>query len=90
MSDREEAEARRKEDLRKEKRLRRRMKTAVIIEETRMKIKKKGFEYIKDEIVKSDEKVNVKLPKLKITKFEETALDWFWFWNHFETEIDQV
>ena len=89
-SDREEAEARRKEDLRKEKRLRRRMKTEVIIEETKMKIKKKGFEYIKDEIVKSDEKVNVKLPKLKITKFEETALDWFWFWNHFETEIDQV
>ena len=32
----------------------------------------------------------MKLPKLKITKFEGTALDWFRFWNLFETEIDQV
>ena len=32
----------------------------------------------------------MKLPKLKITKFEGTALDWLPFWNQFETEIDQV
>ena len=32
---------------------------------------KKGFEFSRDEIVKSDEKVTVKLLKLKITKFED-------------------
>ena len=32
----------------------------------------------------------MKLPKLKITKFKETALDRFRFWNQYETEIDQV
>ena len=89
-SDREEAEARRKEDLTQEERFRRRMEEEVKIEEMKMEMKKKGFEFSRDEIVKSDEKVSVKLPKLKITKFEGTALDWFWFWNQFQTEIDQV
>ena len=90
MSDREEAEVRRKEDLIQEERFRRRMEEEVKIEEMKMEMKKKGFEFSRDEIVKSDEKVSVKLPKLKITKFEGTALDWFRFWNQFETEIDQV
>ena len=62
----------------------------VKIEEMKMEMKKKGFEFSRDEIVKSDEKVSAKLSKVKITKFEETALDWFWFWNQFETEIDQI
>ena len=66
------------------------MQEEVKIEEMKMEMKKKGFEFSRDEIVKSDEKVSVKLPKLKITKFEGTALDWFWFWNQFQTEIDQV
>ena len=66
------------------------MEEEVKIEEMKMEMKKKGFEFSRDEIVKSDEKVSVKLPKLKITKFEGTALDWFRFWNQFETEIDQV
>ena len=90
VSDREEAEVRRKEDLIQEERFRRRMEEEVKIEEMKMEMKKKGFEFSRDEIVKSDEKVSVKLPKLKITKFEGTALDWFRFWNQFETEIDQV
>ena len=87
-SNREEAEARRKEDLIQEERFRRRMEEEVKIEEMKMEMKKKGFEFSRDEIVKSDEKVSVKLPKLKITKFEGIALDWFRFWNRFETEID--
>ena len=73
-----------------EERFRRRMEEEVKIEEMKMEMKKKGFEFSRDEIVKSDEKLRVKLPKLKITKFEGTALDWFRFWNQFETEIDQV
>ena len=66
------------------------MEEEMKIEEIKIETKKKGFEFSRDEIVTSDEKVSAKLPKLKITKFEGTALDWFRFWNQFETEIDQV
>ena len=64
-SDREEAEAERKEDLIQEERFRKRMEEEVKIEEMKMEMKKKGFEFSRDEIVKSDEKVSVKFPKLK-------------------------
>ena len=76
-SDREKAEARRKEDLIQEESFSRRMEEEVKIEEMKMEMKKKSFEFSRDEIVISDEKVSVKLPKLKIIKFEGTALDWF-------------
>ena len=89
-SDREEAESRRKEDLIQEERFRRRMEEEVRIQEMKMEMKKKVFEFSRDEIVKSEEKVSVKLPKLKITKFQGTTLDWFRFWNQFETKIDQL
>ena len=88
-SDREEAESRRKEDLIQEERFRRRMEEEVRIQEMKMEMKKKVFEFSWDETVKSEEKVRVKLPKLKITKFQGTTLDWFRFWNQFETKIDQ-
>ena len=81
VSGRQEAEVRRKEDLLQEERMEEELKT----EEMKMEIKKNGFEFSRDEIVKSDKKVSVKLPKLKITKFEGTALDWFRFWNQFKT-----
>ena len=42
---------------------------------------------VREERKKEDPKA--KLPKLVISKFEGTALDWFRFWNQFETEIDQ-
>ena len=89
-SDREETEARRKEDLIQEERFRGRMEEEVKIEEIKMEMKKGGFEFSRDEIARSNEKVRVKLPKLKITKFEGTVLNCFWFWNQFETEINQV
>ena len=31
----------------------------------------------------------VRLPKLFITKFNRTQLDWFRFWNQFESYIDK-
>ena len=34
--------------------------------------------------------VGAKLPKLEITKFQGTFLDWMRFWNQFETEIDKA
>ena len=57
------------------------MEEEVKIEEIKLEMKKKGFEFTRDEIVKYDEKVSVKLPKLKITMFEGTALHWFRFWK---------
>ena len=84
----EEAETRRKADLIQEESFRRRIEEVVKIEEMKMEMKEKSFEFSRDEIVKSDEKV--KLPKLKITKFEGTTLDRFRFWNQFQTEINQV
>ena len=32
--------------------------------------------------------VNVKLPKLVISKFEGIDFGWFHFWNQFESEVD--
>ena len=69
VSDTEEAGARRKESLILKERCRRRMEEEMKIEEMKMEMKKRGFEFSRNEIVKSDEKVSVKLPKLKITKF---------------------
>ena len=51
----EEAETRRKEDL-IEERFKRRMEEEVKMEEMKMEMQKKGFEFSRDEIVKSDEK----------------------------------
>ena len=47
--------------------------------EMRGKIEKRG-----------DRATTVKLPKLMITKFKGTPLDWFRFWNQFESKIDKV
>ena len=79
----EEAETRREEDLIQEESFRRRIEEVVKIEEMKMEMKEKSFEFSRDEIVKSYEKVRVKLPKLKITKFEGTTLARFRFWNQF-------
>ena len=34
--------------------------------------------------------VGAKLPKLEISKFQGTFLDWMRFWNQFESEIDKA
>ena len=52
------------------------MEEEVKIEKLKTEIKKKGFEFSRDEIVKFDKKVIVKLPKLKITKFKGIFLVW--------------
>ena len=46
-----------------------------------------------DKTRKENEKqrqTNAKLPKLVITKFNGTPLDWLRFWNQFEAEIDKA
>ena len=37
-----------------------------------------------------EDRSGVKLPKLTITMFQGTHLDWLRFWNQFETEIDKA
>ena len=49
------------------------MEEELKIEEIEMEMKKKGFEFSRYEIVKSDEKVRVKLPKLKMKKLREQS-----------------
>ena len=36
-----------------------------------------------------DKNIHTKLPKLVITMFQGTHLDWQRFWSQFETEIDE-
>ena len=37
----------------------------------------------------TQKQISVKLPKLEITKFKGTHMDWFRFWSQFETEVDK-
>ena len=62
------------------------MEEELKIEEMKLEMKKKNED--KDVIVNKN--IQVKLPKLVVTKLEDTHLDWFRFWNEFETEINKV
>ena len=53
-------------------------------------MKFKVWEYEKTDKIVNEERVNVKLPKLIIKKFDGTSLDWFRFWIQFEREIDKA
>ena len=50
----------------------------------------KSKEYEKGDEVVNEERVNVKLPKLVITKFDGTFLDRFLFWIQLESDIDSA
>ena len=87
LNDGEQAKTRSKVDQKQEENFRKRYEEEMWLEEMRMEMRKK---YVDSEGKKSaSESSNVKLPKLVISKFEGTALDWFRFWNQFETEIDK-
>ena len=60
-----------KEDTMQKEMFRRRMEEVVKIEEITMEMKRKGFEFTRDHI---PTKVSVKLPKLKMKKFEGNSL----------------
>ena len=87
LNDGEQAETRSKVDQEQEEIFRRRYERRLRLEEMRMEMRRI---YVDSEGKKSASESNkVKLPKLVISKFEGTALDWFRFWNQFETEIDK-
>ena len=55
-------------------RFRKRMEEKVKIEEMKVNMKEKGFEFIRNRFARSDEKLGEKFPKLKMKKFQGTAL----------------
>ena len=61
-----------------------------LYEETKIRIQMKiDFENKEEKkLLQIDNSVR-KLPKFVISKFEGTALDWFRFWNQFESEVDK-
>ena len=67
---------------------RRRMQEELKIQEMKLQMTPKEYEK-RDKIV-NEERVNVKLHKLVITKIDGTSLDWFYLWNQFESEIDKA
>ena len=85
LEDSEEAKSRRREDQEQEVEFRRKLEQEKQLEEMRMEMRKQ----LEKKEGKKKEDSKAKLPKLFISKFEGTALDWFRFWNQFETEIDQ-
>ena len=55
-----------------------------------MQIKRDFEKNMEEERNKSVKESGAKLPKLTITKFQGTHLDWLRFWSQFETEIDKA
>ena len=55
-----------------------------------MEIKREFEKKLEEDTSKSPKESSAKLPKLTITKFQGTYLDWLRFWNQFETEIDKA
>ncbi|XP_065058645.1 uncharacterized protein LOC135686359 [Rhopilema esculentum] len=57
--------------------------------EQRLQLEAKLVELKGRSLVREKPVTAVKLPKLSITKFKGTHIDWFRFWNQFETEVDK-
>ena len=55
-----------------------------------MEIEREFEKKLEEDKSKSAKEKGAKLPKLTITKFQGTHLDWLRFWNQFETEIDKA
>ena len=78
------------EEIEKEKR-RLHFEEELKFEETKLEMKQEYEKKMEEARMKSATKGNnAKLPKLVITKFQGTHLDWQRFWGQFETEIDKA
>ena len=60
------------------------------LEEAKMQIKRDFEKNMEEDQNKSVKESGEKLPKLTITKFQGTHLDWLRFWSQFETKIDKA
>ena len=86
--EKKEVKVKHEENIIQEEMFRRKMQEELKIQEMKLQMKSKKYEK-RDRIV-NEERVNLKLPKLVITKFDGMSLDLFSFWNHFESEIDKT
>ena len=61
-------------------------------EEKKLELRRKYKKKMEENQFKSmkENKQSMRLPKLVITKFQGTHLDWKRFWTQFETEIDRA
>ena len=75
------------QDKEEEKRVQRRLEEEKRIQE--MKVEMKKLKKTEERKRSREDEVSVKLPKLVITQFAGTHLDWFRFWNQHETRIDK-
>lgn len=78
---------RNEEERKEEEKRKRRYEEELKLEEAKMKIKREYENKLEEEQNISSKESGAKLPKLTITKFQGTHLDWMRFWSQFETEI---
>ena len=83
----EQDQEKQKQEEKHEKKFSGRMEEELAIEK-KLEIQQNIYE-MRGETVREERYKNVKLPKLIITKFEGTHIDWFRFWNQYEFEIDR-
>ena len=78
------------EELKQEAR-KREFEEALKLEEAKMDVKRRFEKEIAESRERStkEQQGRVKLPKLVISKFQGTHIDWQRFWSQFETEIDK-
>ena len=76
------------QDKEEEKRMQRRLEEERRIQE--MKAEMKKLKKTEERRGSREDEVRVKLPRLVISQFEGTHLDWFRFWNQHETQIDKT
>ena len=89
---REEAlrETKCEEEKAEEEKRKRRYEEELKLEEAKMEIKRELEKKMEEDWSKQLKKSGANLPKLTITKFQGTHLDWLRFWSQFETEIDKA
>ena len=83
-------EAKDEEEKKEEEKRKRRYEEELKLEEAKMEVKRDYEKKIEEDRSKSPKEIGAKLPKLNITRFQGTHLDWLRFWSQFETEIDKA
>ena len=80
------------EEKREEEKRKRIMDEEIELEKVKLQARAKVEKSVKTSLEDSENSnsVGAKLPKLEISRFQGTFLDWTRFWNQFETEIDKV
>ena len=74
-------------DKEEKRRIQRRLEEERRIQE--MKAEMKRLKKTEERRCSTKDKVRVKLPKLVVSQFEGMLLDWFRFWNQYETQINK-